>query len=78
MYSLIMVLVKIIIIIQNTQDTVHRTRKAQQLKCPSENAPVPLGREKTAITSGAGGKGRPGKESGQGSGLWGWDGEKGT
>jgi hypothetical protein len=30
--------------------------EANKLKCPSENATVPLGREKKATTSGKGGK----------------------
>jgi hypothetical protein len=41
-----------------SQDTVHRTQKAQQaekLKYPSEDTSIPLGREKKAITSGEGG-----------------------
>jgi hypothetical protein len=37
--------------IQNTQDTVHRIQKAQQSECPSEDASVPLGKEKKAKTS---------------------------
>jgi hypothetical protein len=40
------------LIIQNIQDIVHRTQKFNKLKCPSEDASVPLGREKKTITSG--------------------------
>ena len=36
-------------------------KKVNKLKCPSEDASVPLGREKKAITSGEGGR-----ESGHG------------
>jgi hypothetical protein len=38
--------------IQSTQ-----LKKVNKLKCPSEDASVPLGREKKAITSGEGGIG---------------------
>jgi hypothetical protein len=38
--------------VQNTQDTVHKTQEVQHAKCPSEDALVPLGRKKKAITSG--------------------------
>jgi hypothetical protein len=31
-------------------------KKVNKLKCPSEDASVPLGREKKAITSGGGGR----------------------
>jgi hypothetical protein len=37
--------------VQNTQDIVHRSQKVNKLKCPSEDASVPLGREKKAIIS---------------------------
>ena len=36
-------------------------KKVNKLKCPSEDASVPLGREKKAITSGEGGKDLGGK-----------------
>jgi hypothetical protein len=42
--------------IQNTQDIIYRIQKAHTVKCPSEGASVPLGREKKAITSGEGGR----------------------
>jgi hypothetical protein len=42
--------------VQNTQDTVLRTQKGQQLKCSSEDASVPLRREKKAVTSGERGR----------------------
>ena len=38
-------------------------KKVNKLKCPSEDASVPLGREKKAITSGEGGREGPGRES---------------
>jgi hypothetical protein len=41
--------------VQNTQDTVAELKKVSKLKCPSEDASVPLGREKKAITSRKGG-----------------------
>ena len=63
---------------KNTQDTIHRTQKVNKLKGPSEDASVPLGREKKAIT-GDGGEG-PGRESrwgGEaGNMIWHWVGEK--
>jgi hypothetical protein len=52
--------------IQNTQHTVPRTKKVNKLKGTSEDASVPLGREKEAITSGEGGRVLGGK----GDGLW--------
>ena len=36
-------------------------KKVNKLKCPSEDAPVPLGREKKAMTSGEGGRDLGGK-----------------
>ena len=36
-------------------------KKVNKLKCPSEDASVPLGREKKAITSGEGGRDLGGK-----------------
>ena len=38
--------------VQNTQDTFHRTEKLNKQKCPSEESSVSLGREKKVITSG--------------------------
>lgn len=38
--------------VQNCQDMIHRTKKANKQKGPSENASVPLRREKKAITGG--------------------------
>jgi hypothetical protein len=55
-HSLISGYLPIIIIIQNKQNTVHRTQKLNKLKCPSEDASVPFGREKKVITSGEGGR----------------------
>jgi hypothetical protein len=37
--------------------------RLNKLKCPSEGASVPLGKEKKAITSGEGGREEPGRES---------------
>ena len=39
-------------------------KKLNKLKCPSEDASVPLGREKKAITSGEGGRDLGGKVDG--------------
>ena len=39
-------------------------KKVNKLKCPSEDASVPLGREKKAITSGEGGRDLVGKVEG--------------
>ena len=41
-------------------------KKLNKLKCPSEDASVPLGREKKAITSGEGGRDLGGKVEGRG------------
>ena len=41
-------------------------KKVNKLKCPSEDASVPLGREKKAITSGEGGRDLGGKVDGEG------------
>jgi hypothetical protein len=39
--------------VQSTQDTVHRTQKEiKKLEVPSKDAPIPVGREKKAITRG--------------------------
>ena len=44
-------------------------KKVNKLKCPSEDASVPLGREKKAITNGEGGR-----EGGTWEGKWiGWE-----
>ena len=40
------------------------SKKVNKLKCPSEDASVPLGREKKAITSGEGGRNLGGKIDG--------------
>ena len=40
-------------------------KKVNKLKCPSEDASVPLGREKKAITSGEGGRDLGGKGRGR-------------
>jgi hypothetical protein len=68
--------------IPKTQSTEHK--KLSQLKCPSKDASVPLGREKKAITSeegerdlggkvdrmaGSGGRGKPDLVLGEGKGL---------
>jgi hypothetical protein len=45
-----------------------------KLKCPSEDASVPLGRDKKAITSGQGWREGIGRESGHGQGQWGVEG----
>ena len=62
--------------VQNTQDTVHRTPKAQQAEVPNEDTSVPLGREKKAIISGEGGKDLGGKVGrdwrGEGNLIWYW------
>ena len=56
-------------------------KKVNKLKCPSEDASVPLGREKKAITSGEGGTWK-GKEMGwegrevRGNLIWYWVREK--
>ena len=47
--------------IQNTQDTVHKLKRLNKVKCPSEDTSVPLGREKKAITNGEGGRSLGGK-----------------
>ena len=39
-------------------------KKVNKLKCPNEDASVPLGREKKAITSGEGGRDLRGKVDG--------------
>ena len=44
-------------------------KKFNKLKCPNEDASVPLRREKKAIISGEGGRERPRRESGQGGGV---------
>jgi hypothetical protein len=38
----------------DTQDTIHRNHKVNMLKGPSEDASIPLGREKKAIMAGVG------------------------
>ena len=43
-------------------------KKVNNQKCPSEDASVPLGREKKAITSGEGGKNYEGKWAGSSGG----------
>ena len=43
-------------------------KKFSKLECPSEDASVPLGREKKAITSGEGGR----NLGGEGDGEWWW------
>ena len=52
-------------------------KKFNKLKCPGEDASVPLGREKKAITSGEGGRdlGRKvdGSWRGEGDLIWYWD-----
>jgi hypothetical protein len=40
--------------VQNTQDTIHRTKKVNKLMDPSEDVSIPLGREKKAISGGGG------------------------
>jgi hypothetical protein len=54
-------------------------KKVNKLKCPSEDASVPLGREKKAITGG-GKKGEPERErrwgGGEGNLIWYWVREK--
>jgi hypothetical protein len=50
----------------NTQDTIHRTQEGfNKLKGPSEDASIPLRKEKKAIMQGRGGE-RAGGERGQG------------
>jgi hypothetical protein len=56
--------------VQDTQDTVNRTQKAQQVKCLSEDASVPFGREKKAITREEGERDLGGKVEGI-CGEWG-------
>ena len=58
-------------------------KKVNKLKCPSEDASVPLGREKKAITSGEGGRDLGGKVDrgrgymrGKGNLIWYWVREK--
>ena len=56
-------------------------KKVNKLKCPSEDASVPLGREKKAITSGEGGtwEGKwmgVGGVRGEGNLIWYWVREK--
>ena len=56
-------------------------KKVNKLKCPSEDASVPLGREKKAITSGEGGRDQRGKVNGraveeEGNLIWYWVREK--
>ena len=59
----------------NKQTKTYRIQKIQstefkrlnKLKCPSEEASVPLGREKKAIISGEGGKDLGGKVNGVGA-----------
>jgi hypothetical protein len=56
-------------------------KKFNKLKCPSEDASVPLGREKKAIRSGEGGKELEekvdgGNYGGQGNMIWYWVREK--
>ena len=57
-------------------------KKVNKLKCPSEDASVPLGREKKAITSGEGGRDLGGKVDGggqrglEGNLIWYWVREK--
>ena len=54
--------------IPKTQSTEHK--KLSQLKCPSKDASVPLGREKKAITSEEGERDLGGKLDRWG--FWGW------
>ena len=49
-------------------------KKVNKLKCPSEDASVPLGREKKAITNGGGRNLRGNMEEVKGQ----WKGERGT
>ena len=58
-------------------------KRLNKLKCPSEDASVPLGREKKAITSSEGGRDLGGKVDrvggsggGQGNLIWYWVREK--
>ena len=57
-------------------------KRLNKLKCPSEDASVPLGREKKAITSGEGGRDLGGKVDGvgkwrvEGNLMWHWVREK--
>ena len=46
-------------------------KKLNKRKCPSEDASVPLGREKKAITSGEGGRDLGRKVDGMGQWWWG-------
>jgi hypothetical protein len=50
--------------IQNTQGMSTELKKLNKLKCPSEDASVPVGREKKAITCGEGRRKR-GREEGR-------------
>ena len=45
-------------------------KKVNKLKCPSEDASVPFGREKKATTSGEGGRGLGGKVEQGERGEW--------
>ena len=49
-------------------------KKLNKLKCPSEEASVPFGREMKVITSGEGGRNLRGKVDGAGS-MWGGRGD---
>ena len=54
-------------------------KKVNKLKCPSEDASVPLGREKKTITGGEGGRDLGGKVNrweGDGNLIWYWVREK--
>jgi hypothetical protein len=67
--------------IQNTQDTVHKLKRLNKVKCPSEDTSVPLGREKKAITNGEEGRDLEGtvdKVGGrvEGNLIWYWVREK--
>jgi hypothetical protein len=48
--------------VQNTQDTVHRTQKGEQAEGSSEDASVPLGREKKKPQGWGGGRDVHGRE----------------
>jgi hypothetical protein len=50
---------------------IHRTQKAQQVKCPSEDASIPLAREKKAITNAEQGMNLGGKVDREGRGVGG-------
>ena len=45
---------------------LRKVPQVNKLKCPSEDASVPLGREKKTITSGEGGRDWGGKVDGEG------------